>query len=66
MNIMRKIVNQSSRLIGDSSYSGNPDHVLGLTHLKKLFTEINKPGASAKDIEHNLYNMLPLFCKVDI
>ena len=64
MNLMRKIVTQSSKLLGDAGSPSCQDHSLSLMHLKKLFLEVNKPGATAKDIENNIYNMLPLFCKV--
>lgn len=46
----------------------NPQHTaLGLMHLKKLFSEYTHPPQALSDAERDdkLYNMLPLFCKVN-
>lgn len=69
MNIMRK-------LRGGGTYSTNttedtipnPQHTaLGLNHLKKLFSEYLHPQVplTMQELDDKLYNMLPLFCKVE-
>lgn len=42
------------------------DYVLGLTHLRKLFAEFRHPTrkATQEEQEYKLYNMIPLFVKV--
>lgn len=68
MNLMRKLrgggaSSSSDAVDGPSSSS----HVqLGLMHLKKLFSEYTHPPQPLTEEEKDdkLYNMLPLFCKV--
>ena len=52
---------------GADSLQQSQDNTLGLMHLRKLFGEFRHPlpGASQKELEDKLYNMLPLFCKVN-
>lgn len=77
MNIMRKLRGSNSVVGGGSGGSGsiddsaagaNPQHTaLGLMHLKKLFSEYTHPPHPLSEAEKDdkLYNMLPLFCKVE-
>lgn len=74
MNIMRKlrggVANASSASSSDLSDTApsSPHTQLGLMHLKKLFSEYTHPPHQLTDRERDdkLYNMLPLFCKVNI
>lgn len=55
--------------IDDGAGGANPQHTaLGLMHLKKLFSEYTHPPHELTEAERDdkLYNMLPLFCKVNI
>ena len=81
MNIMRKILSQGSTTTGPAS-PGDPEEdstdgaalsrpppeqdSLRLTHLKKLFSEYQRPPHPLSDSEkvERLYSMFPLFCKV--
>lgn len=78
MNIMRKLRGGSSVSSMGSTGTGNLDNcaggdansqhtALGLMHLKKLFSEYNHPTQTLSESERDdkLYNMLPLFCKVN-
>ena len=70
MNIMRKLRGSGgiSTTTGDETIP-NPQHTaLGLNHLKKLFSEYLHPPQTLtkKELDDKLYNMLPLFCKVNI
>lgn len=73
MNIMRKLrgggANASATSGSDLSDTGpSATHTqLGLMHLKKLFLEYTHPSHPLTDQERDdkLYNMLPLFCKVN-
>ena len=67
MNLMRKLVTTSPRPVPESPQQ-QQDNALGLMHLRKLFGEFRHPpaGASQKELEDKLYNMLPLFCKVNM
>lgn len=54
--------------LDDCAGGTNPQHTaLGLMHLKKLFSEYTHPLHPLSDTERDdkLYNMLPLFCKVE-
>lgn len=73
---MRKLRGGTSVGMGSSGTGGlddcaggtNPQHTaLGLMHLKKLFSEYTHPPHPLSDTERDdkLYNMLPLFCKVE-
>lgn len=68
MNLMRKLRGAASSASTDSTDSAaSSSHVqLGLMHLKKLFAEYTHPPQPLSDDEKDkqLYNMLPLFCKV--
>lgn len=78
MNIMRKLRNASAvggmgasttGSIDDATGGANPQHTaLGLMHLKKLFSEYTHPPQQLSEAERDdkLYNMLPLFCKVNM
>lgn len=67
MNIMRKLRGGGggNQEIGDNGSSGHTQ--LGLMHLKKLYTEYSHPSHPLTESERDdkLYNMLPLFCKVN-
>lgn len=73
MNIMKKWWGTGGKP-GSFSEGGNAENaqaaeqhlVLGLMHLKKLFSEFSYPSHPLSDAEKEdkLYNMLPLFCKV--
>jgi len=55
--------------LDDCAGSTNSQHTaLGLMHLKKLFSEYTHPPHPLSDAERDdkLYNMLPLFCKVNM
>ena len=54
------------KMVGQGTTVPTQDMTLGLTHLRKLFSDFrqSQPGSSQKDLEDKLYNMLPLFCKV--
>ena len=71
MNIMRKFLGGStSRDVPPGEYVPEeylPDQdLLGLNHLKKLYTEYCNPAVPmpASEREAKLYSMLPLFCKI--
>lgn len=78
MNIMRKLRNGTSssnaNVAGGTSQNSietaeNAQHnQLGLMHLKKLFNEYTHPKEPLSETErdYKLYNMLPLFCKVEL
>lgn len=76
MNIMRKLrgvgggggAPSASLDEGSAGPPGSPHTQLGLMHLKKLFSEYTHPPHPFTDAEKDdkLYNMLPLFCKVNI
>lgn len=58
----------ASGSMDDCIGGNNPQHTaLGLMHLKKLFSEYQHPTNPLNDAERDdkLYNMLPLFCKVN-
>lgn len=74
MNIMRKWWGSGPRVGGVlegvdavSSQAQQQHLALGLMHLKKLFSEYTYPPHPLTDTEKEdkLYNMLPLFCKVN-
>ena len=78
MNIMRKFLggaaNGGQPPDGSNGGSGaepaaayRPEQeLLGLNHLRKLYTEYSQPGhpLSTPEREGRLYAMLPLFCKI--
>lgn len=73
MNIMRKWWGSGTRVGGVmegmdavNSQAAQQHLALGLMHLKKLFSEFSYPThpLSEPEKEDKLYNMLPLFCKV--
>lgn len=66
MNIMKKLRGSYSGDTGEEAVP-NPQHTaLGLSHLKKLFSEYLHPQVplTKQELDDKLYNMLPLFCKV--
>lgn len=70
MNIMRKLRGGggANNALSQDEANSNPQHTaLGLMHLKKLFSEYTHPPhpLSDKEKDDKLYNMLPLFCKVN-
>lgn len=69
MNLMRKLRGATSSASPETAEtSSSSSHVqLGLMHLKKLFAEYTHPPQPLTDAEKDdkLYNMLPLFCKVN-
>lgn len=72
MNIVRKLRGagggSASSPPQDSGENGPGAHTqLGLMHLKKLFSEYTHPLHPLTEAEKDdkLYNMLPLFCKVN-
>ena len=73
MNIMRKWWGagggrgEGSESPGENSEQQKQHLALGLMHLKKLFSELLYPShpLSEDEKEDKLYNMLPLFCKVN-
>ena len=73
MNIMRKFLGGSSGgqppggVGGGKLETYQPEQeLLGLNHLKKLYSEYSSPGhpLSSAEKEAKLYAMLPLFCKI--
>ena len=70
MNLVRKLRGSSQQSPNNTDdSSSNPQHTaLGLNHLKKLFSEYMHPSQPLTDQEKDdkLYNMLPLFCKVNV
>lgn len=69
MNLVRKLRGATAAATSDNAEaSGSASHIqLGLMHLKKLFAEYTHPPQPLNDAEKDdkLYNMLPLFCKVN-
>lgn len=70
MNIMRKL--RSGTVSSNDAPTteippDSPHTQLGLMHLKKLFNEYTHPKEpfSESERDYKLYNMLPLFCKVN-
>nr|XP_037269371.1 WD repeat and FYVE domain-containing protein 3-like isoform X4 [Rhipicephalus microplus] len=69
MNIMRKLlVGHQGRAAGaaEDGAQSSQHTALGLMHLHKLFAELSHPThpLTQQQQEQQLYNMLPLFCKV--
>lgn len=54
--------------ISSDTSTDSTHNQLGLMHLKKLFNEYTHPKEALNENERDfkLYNMLPLFCKVNI
>ena len=67
MNFMGKLFGPGKAGGGAGMADSSQDHSLHLMHLRKLFGEFRHPppGTSQKELEDRLYNMLPLFCKVN-
>ena len=67
MSIWRRFVGGRQAPV-ENGAANNQDNALGLMHLRKLFSEFRQPasaGAGQHELEDRLYNMLPLFCKVN-
>ena len=69
MSFMRKVLSTRTAFSGDDHIGQtSSDTTLGLTHLKKLFNDFLHPSTKVNKMEQEgkLYNILPLFCKVNI
>ena len=76
MNFMRKVLGgagggaslgEGSKSEGGQGATYHPEQeLLGLNHLKKLYSEYSNPSQplSSAEKEAKLYAMLPLFCKI--
>lgn len=66
MNFLRNMMGGHQRPLVESA-AAPQDNTLGLMHLRKLFADFRHPAtnASQKELEDKLYNMLPLFYKVN-
>ena len=74
MNIMRKFLGGAGGGQGPGPGPGGggartevyqpEQELLGLNHLKKLYSEYSSPQLSSGEREARLYAMLPLFCKI--
>ena len=74
MNFMRKVLggagggpSPGEGVKGEVGATYHPEQeLLGLNHLKKLYSEYSNPSQplSSAEKEAKLYSMLPLFCKI--